>query len=488
MRWSKMRRMPTRTRQAPRPAGVRWRSVRGGLTLFAVVWTLLTIVAASSRAWSILAAQQAVGEGAELAAAFTFMLFGLASQAIYSLSAVLLGVSAVHITRAPVASGAVTPALVGAVGFGALALSVLTLLSAATTPDDERQLSSGAISGFWIAAIALRTLAVAGVCLALVRLARHLGEPLPRALVGALFALLAVDAASAFHGLRAEIPVAARWALLALQLALGALLVLATLSVRKRVQPLAEKEPRREKPPPQPRDELPSSEPALQQAPVEPEISPAARLLAALLTAIGVGALPIWDALDPRMRFEIDGPSPMLAAGIALVGGFAALLVHQALAENAYRARLIVAAAAAVGVGYAAMTLYTTALQRSKLVDQFPICESGESPAEPMSRPLLSPVEGPRLAGGSPCTRAAERRAEHREAYPDGSFQDGVVQIGRRFVADRPRLLGGSAAALLALLVASVLVFRAAGEEDEDEDEDEDGTERRAGKDPQVPE
>jgi hypothetical protein len=90
----------------------------------------------------------------------------------------------------------------------------------------------------------------------------------------------------------------------------------------------------------------------------------------------------------------------------------------------------------------------------------------------------LSPVEGPRLDSGAPCTLAAERRAEHLELHPGGSFQDGLVQIGRRFVADRPRLLGGSAAALIALLLAALLVFRAAV--------DEDGTEHPAGDGPQV--
>jgi hypothetical protein len=478
-----MRCMPSRPRQAPRPAGVRWRSVRGGLTLFALAWALLTAIAGSSRAWSIAAAERAVGEDAELAAALTFLLFGLAYQAIYSLLAVLLGVGAVRITRAPAASGAVTPALVGAVGFGALALCVLTLLSAAITPDDERQLGEGAISGFWIAAIALRTLAVAAIAVALVRLARHLAAPLSRTLVGTMFGLLAIDAAAAFHGLLvASPPSAARWALIAIQLALGVALVAATLRVRRAVRPRADKEARREKTPSEPpaETELPLAPPRRDAAPREPEISPAARLFAALSTAVGVGALPLWDALDPRTRFEIDGPSPMLSFGIALAGAFAALLVHQALAHDAYRARLIVVAAGAVGIGYAAMTLYVTALQRSKLVDQFPICESGEPPADAMTRPLMSPVEGPRLDSGPPCTLAAERRADHVEKHPQGSFQDGVAQIGRRFVLDRRRLLGGGTAALLALLLAGLLVFRAAVEDDT--------TERPADEEPQVPE
>jgi hypothetical protein len=168
--------------------------------------------------------------------------------------------------------------------------------------------------------------------------------------------------------------------------------------------------------------------------------------------------------LDPRTRFEIEGASPALSGGIAFVGALAGLLLFHALASDAYRARLIVAGAAVIGIGYAAMTLSTTALQRSKLVDQFPVCESGEPPAEPLSRPLLSPVEGPRLDSGAPCTQAAERRADHIEEYPQGSFQDGVIQIARRFSGDRPRAFGGTGFALLALLFSGIMVFRAAVE------------------------
>jgi hypothetical protein len=455
---------------------VRWRSVRGGTGMLAGTFSLLTLIAVGSRIWSMSAATPA-GSDSFVEQAATFLLYGLAYQALYCVLAALLGVAAVRITRAPTKSGAVTPALIGAVCFGALALVVLMLLKASTTPEQERQLSETAVSGFWIAAVVLRTLAVGALTYALIRLARHLELRLDGAIAGGLFALLVVDAAAAVQGLLSP-PSAetrgspGRWALLLVQLAFAVLFVVVALRVRRALTPLCEEEAlderetgtaRREQADAE--DDGEAAEPApVVPPPVEPEISPAARFGAAALAGLAAGALPLWDALDPRMRLELDGPSLSLSVGLAVCAVLVGLVLFQTLGSDAYRARAVLFGAAVIGIGYAAMTLYTIAVQRSELTDRLPVCESGEPPGAGLTRPLLSAIEGPRLENGAPCTRAGERRIYHLEEHPNGSFQDGLVQIGRRFVSDRPRAFGGSAAVLLALVLSGVIIFRAAPE------------------------
>lgn len=479
-------------RRAPRLAGVRWRSVRGGLTLLVVTWSLLTALAVLTRGWSIGAAASASGEEQQAAAAVTFALFGLVYQLAYVLLAALLSAAAVRVTRAPAESGAVTPALISAVGFAALALAVLTVLSASTTPAEERQLSEAAVSGFWIAAVVLRTLAVLACSVALQRLARHLQRAFSGAWLGALFGLLLIDAAASLHGLLAPGSLAAtasaaRWGLIGIQLAFAVLLVGSAWRVRRLVRPLAAEE--KDEPLPEqaePEASEPSA-PTATRAPFEPDISPGGRALAAFLLAVGVAALPLWDAVDPRIRFELDAPTPLMSGGLALAGLLAGLVLHGVLASDAYRARLVFVGATLLGVGYAAMTLYTTALTRSRFVDRLPVCESGGRPeGEALSRPMLSPIEGPRLESGVPCTRASERRVHHLEEHPKGELRDGLAQIVRRFAGDRPRALGGTAACLLALVLSGLLVFRAAGPEDSPEAEGGDGAERRQGGEAQV--
>ena len=454
-------------RRGPRPAGVRWRSVRGGLTLLAVTWTLLTLLSVATRLWSLRAAG-VVSPDEQRALALVFALFGLGYQIAYGVLAGVLAAAAVRLTRAPEDSGAVGPALVAAVCFGGLMLSVLTLVSATLTPPEERQLSETAISGFWIAALVLRTLALGALVLALTRLARRLQAPLAAAMVGALFGTLALDTVAAALGLLGKRE-SGGVVLIALQLVFAALLVIVAWRLRKNVRPLAVEEAELE-------EKAPSEEPnadaaeELDAEPIpksdpEPDISPAGRVGATILLAIGVGLLPIWDALDPRARLELDGQSPMLSMGVGLSGVFLAWILYGTLGSHAYRARLVVAAAALVGIGYGAMTLHVNAIERSRLVDRFPVCESGESPrGHGLLRPMLSPVDGPRLPSGVPCTAAAERRLEHLEDHPTGSFQDGIVQITKRFPGDRPRALWGSAACLLALLLSGVLVWRSAVE------------------------
>lgn len=475
-----MRSMSARAAKPPPAAGVRWRSVQGGLALFAVAWAVLTFVAASSRLWAMFASPTRGGGDAELAAAVTVVLVGLVYQLVYSVLSLLLAIAAVRVTRAPTTSGAVTPALVAAVSFGGLAAVVLTLVSASTTPVEARQLSEAAISRFWLVAIGLRALAVAAMGLCFVRLARRLEHPFAPGLLGGAGALLAVDTAAALYGVLApgalDRSVVARLALVGVQVAFAVLLGSGAVRLRRLVVPRAEREARREarratteeQEPPAPEREAAPVTPSS----VEPDISPAARLVACALAGLGAAALPLWDLLDPRMRFEIEGPSPTVSGGLALAGVLLALVLHQALGNDAYRARLLLAASAMLGVAYAAMTLYTTALQRSHLVDRFPVCESGEAPGDSLTRPLLSVIEGPRLESGAPCSRAGERRAHHLEDHPAGSFQDGVVQMARRFAGDRNRFFGGTGLVLIAFLLSGVLVFRAAVESEGQADED----------------
>src|SRR5690606_35810275 len=104
---------------------------------------------------------------AQVSTVVSFLLFGLAYQLGYSVLTASLAVAAVRITRTPRASGAVTPALLSAIGFGALVLIVLTLLSNTITPEDRRELAPAAIERFWFAAVIARTLALGAIGVAL---------------------------------------------------------------------------------------------------------------------------------------------------------------------------------------------------------------------------------------------------------------------------------------------------------------------------------
>lgn len=449
-----------------------WSSVRSGLSWLIGAWLVLTLGSVGVQLQNM---QLAPGIAAKDPGALIVMTVVSAGyQLFYVLVSVALVVALVRLTRVPPSSRAVTPAVVATFSFVLVGLASLVLLlgmgSRSSEAISEREL--------WLLAAVARTAGLLALGLALTRMAAALRVRLPPAAVGATFAFVLIDTAFPLHRLLTSAtgpqPVSLRTGLLVIQIALAALLIDLARRVR-RAAASAPHEPALPSEPEAPEPELLAPEP--DSAPEAP--GSVRRNLAALLVFVMVALFPTWDALIAstsvgalsaalRGATGTEAPTSALLFGAGALG--AALIVRQLMASSPYGARAVFVLAALAALAYAVPRTYEQARHRSSLVDAWPVCETGVDhdgnlpSADDIYR---GDYDGPRLPGGEPCTRAAERRDQHEALAPRGEFSDGIVQIGSRFPDDRRRVLWGWLALSLIAAGAGVLVFRAAGVRDE---------------------
>ena len=429
-----------------------WISVRSGLGWLIGVWVVLTLGSAGVQLQSM---QLAAGVAAKDPGALVVMtLVSVGFQGFYTVSSVALVAALLRLTRVPPSTRAVTPALVAAGAFVVVGLASVALLLGAGGGGSE----SISTRELWVLAASARAVGLVALVLALARMAAALDARAPQSEVGAAFAFVVIDTAFPLHRLLASSVAAQnetqRGILLVVQIALAALLIDLARRVRRaaasaRPDPAVEVD----EPPIEPESEPESAPPAPRPAPA----GAGSRNLAASLVLVLVALFPCWDALSAatsvgalsdavRGAPGTEAPTTALLFVAGAVG--AALIVRQLLASSPYGARGVFLLAALAALAYAVPRTYDVARYRSSLVDAWPVCETGldHDGNLPIAADIYRGVyDGPRLAAGEPCTRAAERRDQHEEMAPRGDFGDGIVQIGSRFPDDRRRRALGMA-------------------------------------------
>jgi hypothetical protein len=163
---------------------------------------------------------------------------------------------------------------------------------------------------------------------------------------------------------------------------------------------------------------------------------------------------------------EAGSVFPTVAVVFTLGGIAAAVLLARTLAVSPYAARGVFGVALLASLGYLSLTAWETALDRSRRIDTFAVCETmvgldGEVVVLD-AEALRYRFEGPHLPNGQPCTSIIEDRATHRAEYPGGSFRDGMIQISRHFPDDRKRFFSIPLITLVLLVISGVIVARAA--------------------------
>ena len=471
------------------------RIARRGLRLLARTWVVLTLVSVAAQLYSTHLLQVSSVATEEKAGMLLALLFAnLAYLAIYVVLSLPLTVGALRVTRVPPQTRALGPSLAATLGFGASAVLTLVLLLSNLATDEARTASEATVQSYWVLLALARIVALVGLALALIRLARFAKAPLSSLRGGALMALAAIDSliplwrvlSHAPPALQLEHPWLYRALLTSIQLALALLLVQTLSQVRAALAPFEEKEPKapaeaepeaepvappaEEPEEPEPAEEEPEPEPpapsvrddsAADRHPPEPT-SPGRRLAAVILVALSLTVLPLWDA---SWHHVVAGRHawPWVLLAVAVVGS---LLLYRTLSSRPYAARLVFLLLAGIAGAYTLVSLAEVATARSQSIDAWPVCETatgvdGEY-IDLDQLPIHDNVEGPKLETGEACVLAAERRNEHRQRYPHGNLQDGIVQIAIRFPFDRGRFLWGTGLELLALALAGFWVFRAA--------------------------
>jgi hypothetical protein len=471
--------MVTRRAQQELERSASWPAVASGLRWLAVVWGAFTLL---SVVLQLLALQLGtMARAGDPGALGSYALISFLSQGAYSLLAALLVVAAAKLTRAPPKAAAVMPAVVAGVGFLLAALVNAVLWVAERVAPEARTMDVGQIEQLWITLAAARAVALTALILALLRLARATAVRLHPIVAGSAFALAWIDTGyplwRVLSGTRAAAqPASARGGLLLVQVLLAVLLVDLARRVRRGVRALPAAPP---SPPPakgserEPRGARASSAPDEAPASLAPP-SAAALWTMAVATGLAVALLPIWDAVLATsslaaFKAEISGAPgtvfPSTALGFAAAGVVLGVMVGRVAPRAPFAARAVFLLAALLALGYAGVTGIDVALDRSRRIDEWPVCETNLDVRGDLLKPesvFRGRYSGPRLSSGEPCTAAAERRDLHQQQSPGGTVQDGLIQIATRFPDDRARVLYGSLAVLLALGVGGWLVFRAA--------------------------
>ncbi len=440
-----------------------WRSVRRGLRLLVIVWVLLTLAGVLVQVLTAdLSMRVRLGDRQ---AAANLALWSFGHQAAYTLFAIALVVVGVRITRAPPESKAIPPALTAAVAFGLVVILNVVVGISQHAPEGARATSDEALRSWLTLLTAARGIGVVGLLLAAQRLCAAVEKPrgfwLSRVAIGLavldgvvpIYRLLAHDSASVAD----TRPWLYRGFVLGLQLAV-AFFVIDTAVQAYREAPDSEAEPvdedddeerdddddeEQDEEEPEAEVEPPVEEKEEEEEPEDPDEeeptpqSPRERLVGAVALVMGIGLLPLWDALR-RGGF---GDALSGAAGttfpvetvVYLAGSvLAALVVHRSMSRSPYGARVVFGISAAIALLYLGRTGWHTAVSRSHQVDGWAVCETMAGPdgeiVEP--NPSFDPTayDGPRLPSGQPCSALIEERADHRAEHPEGSFRDGLVQ------------------------------------------------------------
>ncbi len=177
--------------------------------------------------------------------------------------------------------------------------------------------------------------------------------------------------------------------------------------------------------------------------------------IAAVSVGLGVAVLPWWDAVA-AMRSGGSGTAPLLVGALLCVN-----LSFVFLRGTWGRRWLTLAAAAVVFLLHSAISMGSTMLERSRIADTWPTCETGHAPAGVQAVvPPDTHIDGPRLRTGEPCAPASEERELHRRQWPGGDLGDGFRQVIGRFPGDLKRMLLPPMIATFLLALAGVLLAK----------------------------
>jgi len=199
---------------------------------------------------------------------------------------------------------------------------------------------------------------------------------------------------------------------------------------------------------------------------------------AAFLSAVAFAALPLWDAIGSYRMLQAmsgalgfgrgaDAAFPSAGVGYPLAAVALGIALHSFYQRSVTMAFGLWALGASVVIIYASATGYDTALTRSRAVDSWLVCETGQYPdggkGYPSAYKRTPSFDGPHLDHGDPCTQQSEDRLRHRTRSPGGELADGLLQIWKRFPHDRRRVVYGTLAVLLMVGGSGVLLRRANG-------------------------
>lgn len=455
-----------------------WSSVRSGLGWFAGAWLVLTVAGVGVQLHSLRLAPGVAAR--DPSAMLALAIASYSYQAVYAVLAIVVAVALLRITRVPPSTRAVTPALIAAVSFVAVVVLTVALLLGVSGGSSE----SMSTRELWSLVGAARAVGLLALVLAFARIGKSLERPLAPVLVGACFALAAVDAGFPLYRLwsvrEGAAPTTERSGLILVQVALAIALVDAARRVRAAVTPEARAEAERPREPesdtPVEEEDEPGSEPdARAPTPHAPsELPPAFRNLAALAVFGLVGLLPMWDAVLAANSVGALGDAltgapgtewPKVGLAMCVGGALAALVLRRWVQTAPYAARGLLLLAVLASLGYSAPVVLDAARFRSRQIDGWPVCETGldtEGNLPNLDSIYRGTYDGPRLPTGEPCTLAAERRDRHAESAPHGELTDGLIQIGSRFPDDRRRVFWGSAIWSVLTVFAFFWVWRAA--------------------------